>query len=297
MLSENREDINKQWGQQTSTEIKIMSHAIMKISMSTAILMAAIFLPSSTTHAQMKNTTKEVTAADQPIRVLELRNYVTKRGQRDKFISYFETNFIASQNAIGGYILGQFRVKDAEDNFFWIRGFNDMASRSRYLPEFYRGAFWKQRRDYVNDMLINNDNVYLLKPLSLSEDQPDTAVNSNEFGKKKGLVVIDYYVANTRLKELIEFFKSKYLPFLKDNDISTTSWVSEPAENDFPGLPVFQDKNLLVTITPFKDEAEYRLKLKQMNAVPNQKLQTELREIVTTKTTVILHPTKRSFSN
>jgi hypothetical protein len=226
-----------------------------------------------------------------------LRNYVTKPGQRDEFISYFETNFIDSQNAIGGYILGQFRVEDAADNFFWMRGFNDMASRSRYLPEFYRGAFWRQRRNHVNDMLINNDNVYLLKPLSLSGDTPDTAVNSNEFGKKKGLVVIDYYVANTRLKELVEFFKSKYIPFLKGNGIATTAWVSELGDNDFPGLPVFQDKNLLVTITSFKDVAEYRLKLKQMNADSNQKLLTELREIVTTRTTVILHPTKKSFSN
>lgn len=274
-----------------------MSHAVMKFSLNTAILMAVTLLPNSTIRAQMKIPAKEFTAANQPIRVLELRNYVTKPGQRDKFISYFETNFIDSQNEIGGYILGQFRVEDAEDNFFWMRGFNDMASRSRYLPEFYRGAFWKQRRNRANDMLINNDNVYLLKPLSLSENQPDTAVNSNEFGKKKGLVVIDYYVANTRLKELVEFFKSKYLPFLKDHDVSTTSWVSELTENDFPGLPVFQDKNLLVTITPFKDEAEYRLKLKQMNADSNQKLLTELREIVTTKTTVILHPTKNSFSN
>jgi hypothetical protein len=171
-----------------------------------------------------------------------------------------------------------------------------MASRSRYLPEFYRGPFWKERRSRANDMLLNNDNVYLLKPLSLSGGLPDAAVDSNEFGKKKGLLVIDYYVANTRLKELIEFFESKYLPLLKSNDISTTSWVSELSENDFPGLPVFQDKNLLVTITPFKDEAEYRLKLKQINADSNQKVMTELREIVTTKTTVVLHPTKKSFS-
>lgn len=274
-----------------------MSKAIMKISMSTAVLMIVLILPSSNARAQMKNSMKEVTAADQPIRVLELRNYVTKPGQRDKFISYFETNFIDSQNALGGYILGQFRVQAADDNFFWMRGFNDMASRSRYLPEFYRGAFWKQHRSDANAMLINNDNVYLLKPLSLSEDQPDTAVNSNEFGKRKGLVVIDYYVANTRLKELIEYFKSKYLPFLKGHDVSTTSWVSELTENDFPGLPVFQDKNLLVTITTFKNEAEYQLKLKQMNADSNQKLLTELREIVTTRATVILHPTKKSFSN
>lgn len=274
-----------------------MSRVFMKISVITAVLIAMLSLPNSGTRAQMKNIIKEVTAANQPIRVLELRNYVTKPGQRDKFISYFEANFIDSQNALGGYILGQFRVEGADDNFFWIRGFNDMASRSRYLPEFYRGEFWKQRRNYVNDMLINNDNVYLLKPLSLSEDQSDTAVNSNEFGKKKGLVVVDYYVANTRLKELIEFFRSKYISFLKSNDISTTSWVSELTENDFPALPVFQDKNLLVTITPFKDEAEYRLKSKQINAESNQKILTELREIVTTKTTVILHPTKKSFSN
>lgn len=259
-------------------------------------LAALLFLLNSEATAQMKNTSKDVTAADQPIRVLELRNYVLKPGQRDKFISYFEANFVDSQNALGGYILGQFTVKDADDNFFWIRGFNDMASRSRYLPEFYRGAFWKERRNYVNGMLVNNDNVYLLKPLSLSEGSPDAAVNSDEFGGKKGLLVVDYYVANTRLNELIEFFKSKYLPFLKSNDISTTAWVSELSENDFPWLPVFQDKNLLVTITPFKDEAEYRLKSKQINAAPNQKILTELREIVTTKTTVVLHPTKNSFS-
>lgn len=274
-----------------------MSHAFINISTKAVMLMTVMFLLNANTRAQMKNAAKEVTAADQPIGVLELRNYVIKPGQREKFISYFETNFIDSQNAIGGYILGQFRVKDADDNFFWIRGFHDMASRSRYLPQFYRGPFWKQRRDYVNEMIINNDNVYLLKPLSLSEDAPDTAINSNEFGKKKGLVVIDYYVANTRLKELIEFFRSKYLPFLKGNDISTTPWVSELTANDFPALPVFQDKNLLVTITPFKDEAEYRQKLKRINADSNQKILTELREIVTTKTTLLLYPTKRSFSN
>src|SRR3712207_3530112 len=259
----------------------------MKIPTRLPKCIAVIFLLNATAHPQVKNTAEGIMAADQPIRVLELRNYVAKPGQRDKFISYFEANFIDSQNALGGYILGQFRVKDADDNFFWIRGFNDMASRSRYLPEFYRGPFWRERRNYVNGMLVNNDNVYLLKPLSLSEDSPDAAVDSDEFGRRKGLLVVDYYVANTRLKEFIEFFKSKYLPLLKSNDISTTPWVSELSENDFPGLPVFQDKNLLVTITPFKDEAEYRLKLRRMNADANRKVLTELMEIATTKTTVV----------
>jgi hypothetical protein len=47
----------------------------------------------------VKNTAEGMTAANRPIRVLELRNYVTKPGQRDKFISYFETKFIDSMNA------------------------------------------------------------------------------------------------------------------------------------------------------------------------------------------------------
>ena len=64
-----------------------------------------------------------------------------------------------------------------------LRGFNDLTSRSRYLPEFYRG-------------------------------------------------------------ELAEFFRSKSLPFLKRNDVSTTSRVGGLAEKEFPGLPAFQDKNL-----------------------------------------------------
>lgn len=230
--------------------------------------------------------------------MLELRNYVTRPGQRDKFISYFEMNFIASQNALGGYILGQFRVKGAEDNFFWMRGFNDMASRSRYLPAFYRGPFWKQYRDAANAMLLNNDNVYLLRPLSLSGETDDVVVSSDEFGKKKGLVVVDYFIANTRLKELIEFFKSSYLPFLKANGTpEATAWVSELAENDFPALPAFQDKNLLVTITSYKDEAEYQRNLRRINADRNRKILMGLREIVTTRTTLVLYPTKNSFAN
>jgi transposase-like protein len=133
---------------------------------------------------------------------------------------------------------------------------------------------------------------------SLSGETDDVVVTSDEFGKKKGLVVVDYFIANTRLKELIEFYKSSYLPFLKANGTpEATAWVSELAENDFPALPAFQDKNLLVTITPYKDEAEYQRNLRQINADRNRKILTGLREIVTTRTTLVLYPTKNSFAN
>ena len=232
-------------------------------------------------------------AANQPIRTLELRNYVTKTGQRDEFIAYFEENFIDSQNALGGFVLGQFKVKGSDDNFFWIRGYRDMAERSKYLPAFYQGNYWKDRRDAANRMLVNNDNVYLLKPLPLPGK--DIVVNSNEFGKGEGLVSIEYYLANTRLDELINFFKEKYISFLENNGIRSTFWISELQQNDFPALPVFQDKNLLVTISFYKDENEYNFSQGMINSKANKQLQGELREIVTTKNTVVIYPTRNSF--
>jgi hypothetical protein len=232
--------------------------------------------------------------ANQSIEVLELRNYVHKTGQRDKFIDFFEDNFTFAQSKLGGFVLGMFRVKGAEDNFFWMRGFKDMASRSAYLSAFYYSHYWKKRRNVANDLLVNNDNVYLLKPLQISDEINNTSINSNEFGVGKSLAIIDYYIANTRLKELTNFFKEKYIPFLKANAITDqTLWVSELRENDFPALPVFQDKNLLVTITFYKDEQEYSEKMEDLNS--NQELKQQLKAIVTTQNTLILFPTANSF--
>jgi hypothetical protein len=230
-------------------------------------------------------------ASNQPIKVLELRNYLTRSGQRDNFANFFEKNFTDAQSALGGYILGTFR--NAEDNFFWMRGYHDMPSRSKYLPLFYTSDYWKQRRATANSMLLNNDNVYLLKPLAFG-NSGDTAINSNEFGKGKGLVVIDYYIANTNLTNLISFFRDKYIAALKSHGINDiTFWVSELTENDFPALPVFQDKNLLVTISHYNDEEEYKRKIKELNADKN--MYDDLRQIMTTKQTLLLYPTAHSF--
>jgi len=105
-----------------------------------------------------------------PIGVIELRNYGVKQGLRDSFIHYFEENFIQPQEALKGYLLGQYRVKGSEDNFCWIRGFKDMQVRSSFLPVFYYGLAWKQHKSVANSMLANNDNVHLLRPLLLRND-------------------------------------------------------------------------------------------------------------------------------
>src|SRR4051812_24764006 len=107
-------------------------------------------------------------------------------------------------------------------------------------------------------MLVSNYNVYLLKPLA-----SPGGISSNEFEGVKGVVVIDYYVANSKLEKLRSIFPEEYNPILKKVGVKTMFWISELAENDFPRLPVFQDKNLMVGISFYHDEQEYLSKMKQ----------------------------------
>ncbi|HYC27561.1 MAG TPA: hypothetical protein VEB42_02080, partial [Chitinophagaceae bacterium] len=215
---------------------------------------------------------------DRDISVLEIRNYLLKPGARETFIKYFQDNFIESQNQLGGYVLGQYRVKGFEDNFCWFRGYADMASRSKYLPAFYHGFFWKERRSVANSMLLNNDNVYLLKPVA-----PGGSVKFKI--AHTGITVIDLYIANGKLDKLIDAYFRKCIPVLEANGITDYSvWTSELTGNDFPALPVFQDKNLMVTITFYKDELEYAEKMR----LP---MDDELHDIITIKNTLILYPT------
>lgn len=165
------------------------------------------------------------------IKVLELRNYLLKPGQRDRFNAYFTEHFVDSQKVMGGHVLGKFAVKGENDKFFWIRGFENMQTRSAFLPALYGGPIWKEFGPDANAMMIDSDDVYLLKPLD--DSQSSVAANT---------VRLDYYFAKDETPSgLIDVFTREHLK-------NTTLWVSELSENDFPSLPAFQYENLLVAI-------------------------------------------------
>lgn len=244
--------------------------------------------------------TVENPTTKQDINVIELRNYFLKPGRREEFINYFEDNFIQSQNILGASILGQYRVKAADDNFFWIRGFKDMPARNKFLNDFYFGDFWKAHKAVPNSLLLNNDNVYLLKPLNLKDNStnPAPGFNSNWFGKDKGITVVDFFTSNTKLDKLVDFVRKQYTAILATVGIDNTSfWVSETSKNEFTQLPVFQDKNLLVQITFYKNEFEYQSKIKLVESSLSEQQKIDLADLVTLKNTIILYPTERSFKS
>ncbi|MEO8574149.1 MAG: hypothetical protein ABI481_09280, partial [Pyrinomonadaceae bacterium] len=238
--------------------------------------------------------------ADKNIKVIELRNFLVRRGRRDEFIDLFEENFTRSQNVLGGYTLDQYRVKGGDDNFFWIRGFTDMSARNKFLNDFYyHSPSWKLHKAEANSMLLNNDNVHLLRPLFLRPraENADMVFDSSWFGRDKGVAVVDFYTSNTKLEKLIEFVRNKYFALFSIAKAANTSfWVSETTPNEFPGLPVFQDKNLLVQITFYKNELEYQSETKTEDSKMNGELSTKMHDLVTIKNTLILYPTVKPFS-
>ncbi|HET9431919.1 MAG TPA: hypothetical protein VFO70_12120, partial [Chitinophagaceae bacterium] len=242
-----------------------------------------------------------ISAADNPgqIGVIELRNYELKEGKREMFHHYFETNLIQPQMDLNGFPLGQYRIKGQENNFFWIRGFENMQTRSVFLPSFYYGAIWKQHRNSVNPMIANNDNVHLLRPLVLQNNSLEAGtINSSQLRPGNRIAVIDYYISNTKLDQLLDLFSSKYLSLLEKAGIKEyTLWKSELTENDFPQLPVFQDKNLLVTIAFYKDESEYQEKLHKLESMIEENLRTALQDAITIRNTLILYPGSKTIPN
>lgn len=253
--------------------------------------LTAIFITVSLAVGQSLNAASVAnTDDDTQIKVLELRNYLLKPKSIENFRKLFNDRFVEPMKELGGYTVGQFRINGDEDKFVWMRGFQDMKSRFDFLNAFYLNSpVWKKYRGDANGMIVNSDNVYLLRPLEINN--LTVAEAERRFGKKNAVVVVDFYICNSTLDKTIALFKKDYIPFLKGLDVKdVTFWVSEMSENDFPRLPVFQDKNLLVSITVFKSEQEAETKLKRINS-PTAELDNSMKELITTRTRLTLYPT------
>jgi hypothetical protein len=255
--------------------------------------LTTIFITALFASAQSLNVAPEAkTNGISQIKVLELRNYLLKPDTVGSFRKLFNDQFVAPMKELGGYTVGQFRLNNDADRFVWMRGFTDMKARFDFLKAFYLNSpVWKKYRNDANSMIVNSDNVYLLRPLEINNLTVGDA--EKPFKNKNAVVVVDFYVCNSTLDKTISLFKTDYLPFLKILEVNdVTLWVSEMAENDFPRLPVFQDKNLLVSITVFKNQQEAKSKLKRIDS-PTIVLNNSLKELVTTRNRIILYPVVR----
>lgn len=196
-------------------------------------------------------------------RILELRRYLLRPRQRDPLIELFDRHFVESQEELGIRVVGQFRVREQPDCFLWIRGFPDMPSRARSLEAFYdRSPAWRQNKEAANATMIDFSNVLLLRPAGRS---PGFVLDSAERSGVEapvadgGVVIAEIYPAARAVgDEFLAGFEAEVIPVLRRSGVVPLAhFVTEPAANTFPRLPIREGENFFVWFASFPDRAAW----------------------------------------
>jgi len=192
--------------------------------------------------------------------IFELRQYTVRGGTRAAFTRLFGERFVTSQDAVGSHVRAVFRDLDDPDRFVWIRGFADMPARQAALESFYFGPVWKAHREQANAMIVDSDNVLLLKPVA-------GTIGPQMLGGG-GLVRIAIH----RLRDVdpgafADAFASRLQPAIAaaGGRVAATL-ATEAAPNNFPRLPVRDHDPVFLWIAPFPDEAAERAFSRRLNA-------------------------------
>jgi hypothetical protein len=181
--------------------------------------------------------------------VVELRQYTLLGGQRDELARLFEREFVSTQEAEGAQVLGTYRDLDDADRFIWFRGFETLDDRASALAAFYGGAAWKANREAANATMLDSDNVLLLRPPSGVKSRPDLRIGGEEL-----MLVSIHYLGATSAAEFAAFFETVMRPALWAAGAEPlTVFVTEPAQNNFPPLPVREGEPALVWLARFAD--------------------------------------------
>lgn len=195
-------------------------------------------------------TVAPVTAATDS-EVIELRQYTLPPGRRDALVDLFDAQFVEPQEAVGMAVLGQFRDLDAPERFVWLRGFERLAARAPALAAFYGGPVWQRHRDAANATMVDSDDVRLLRPA-----WPGAGIRMAGRRRAAGPVRMalpgQVSACLLPLREaapaaLLALCREAVTRLFEDAGAEVLGWyVTEPAPNDFPRLPVREGEPVVV---------------------------------------------------
>ena len=199
-------------------------------------------------------------AVTEALTVLELRQYTLHPGRRDTLIALFEREFVEPQEAVGARILGTFRDLDRPDHFVWLRGFADMPARADALAAFYDGPAWQANRSAANATMVDSDNVLLLRPLVCDQAlqaalQPRPPVDAAPAAGGVFTITVCPLLRPADDALVHAFDQCVHPWWVGVGGDLLACWVTEPAPNNFPRLPVRENEPVIAWLTRFDDEA------------------------------------------
>ena len=190
--------------------------------------------------------------------VFELRQYTLRPGQRERLVELFEREFVEPQEALGMSLPGQFRDLDDPDRFVWLRSFVDMDARAAALAAFYDGPVWRAHREAANATMLDSDDVLLLKPV---RDFALQGLPRPAPGERAPTGLVSATVCPVALAQaavLARDFEKRLRPLLERHGAQVlASFVTEPARNTYPRLPVREGESVFVWFAAFADAAAH----------------------------------------
>nr|WP_275448235.1 NIPSNAP family protein [Mesorhizobium sp. IRAMC:0171] len=259
-------------------------------------------------HVTALDTALPASGSAMDISVVELRRYALIPGQRETLIELFDREFIETQEATGTKIIGQFRDLGRPDTFVWLRGFSSMDARRQSLGAFYGGPIWARYKDQANATMISSDDVLLLKPawpgsgfdlgglkrpLVSRQATDDTGATNPASERLLASVSIEiHHLEPGAEADFAASYRTLAAPALREASACLLgAYVTEPAENTFPRLPVRENKNVFVSIIGLNRQSDIP------PVMPDPWSQFSSRRFVFARTieTLWLSPTSRSL--
>lgn len=183
--------------------------------------------------------------------VVELRQYLLHPGRRDALIALFEREFVESQEACGMDLLGSFRDLDDPDRFVWLRGFPDMDRRARALAAFYDDPAWQAHREAANATMRDWRDVHLLRPVGVLPSPARVVAPTDSV-----VLCTTYPLRRDSAARFAAFFERALVPLLWNANVPVAArFVTEPAGNTYPRLPVREHDTVFAWFAQFPDAA------------------------------------------
>jgi hypothetical protein len=105
-------------------------------------------------------------------RVIEMRTYKTKPGQRDEFVRLFRSKSVPAHEKIGMKIIGPFLAIEDPETVFWMRIFPDIASRAELKGQFYDSDLWKHDLEITLFPLLDKYDCLLIEDVENTFGSP-----------------------------------------------------------------------------------------------------------------------------
>jgi hypothetical protein len=211
---------------------------------------------ATTAHQAAASESMETVQHLKDFAVIELRRYTVQDGQRDHFARYFESYFPEAIQQSGAIVAGEFFERDNPSMFTWIRGFHDMDDRAKANASLYYGAVWKEHRRLMNSLMVDSDNVLLLRPLTPERGITilPTVDPVREKNGAQGVVVAQIFpIQANGVDAFAQQAQSTFAGYRASGAREAGVLVTLDAANNFPQLPIRSDGPYLVWLGIFKD--------------------------------------------